>query len=74
VVVRVLRHFLNVARHGSIGKAAGAWDITQPALSKSIRRLKRALEVELFERTVLGTQPTAFGPFPGRLSDCRQAR
>lgn len=59
--IRLLRHFLNVASHGSIGKAAEASHITQPALSKSIRRLEQALEVELFERTVLGTQPTAFG-------------
>lgn len=59
--LRVLRHFLNVASHGSIGKAAEASHITQPALSKSIRRLEQALEVELFKRTGLGTQPTAFG-------------
>ena len=45
-------------------QGAGASQITQPALSKGIRRLERALEVELFKRTVLGTQPTAFGRFP----------
>jgi hypothetical protein len=66
VDLSVLRHFMNVASHGSIRKAAGASHITQPALSKSIRRLERALEVELFERTVRGTQPTAFGPLSGR--------
>jgi DNA-binding transcriptional LysR family regulator len=59
--LRVLRQFLNVASLGSIGKAAEASHITQPALSKSIRRLEQALDVELFERTGLGTQPTAFG-------------
>lgn len=58
---RALRHFLAVATHGSIGKAAEASHITQPALSKSIRRLEDALEVKLFERTGLGTQPTPFG-------------
>jgi DNA-binding transcriptional LysR family regulator len=42
-----LRHLLSLARTGSFSKSAGAMFITQPALSRSIRALLRALETEL---------------------------
>lgn len=58
---RRLRHFLAVFQHGSIGQAAEALLLTQPALSKSIRQLERDLNVPLFERTPLGVVPTVFG-------------
>lgn len=58
---RVLKHFLSVTKHHSIGRAAEAVHLTQPALSKSIRRLEQELGVKLFDRTASGTAPTAFG-------------
>jgi len=58
---RQLRHFLAVYQHRSIGQAANALRLTQPALSKSLCRLERDLDVKLFERTPLGVVPTVFG-------------
>ena len=58
---RRLKHFLAVYQHGSIGQAAEALLLTQPALSKSIRQLERDLNVTLFERTPLGVVPTVYG-------------
>jgi DNA-binding transcriptional LysR family regulator len=56
-----LVHALAVADHRSIGKAASALHLTQPALSKSLRRLERSLGVRLFERSAHGVTPTRPG-------------
>ncbi|MCG8443973.1 MAG: LysR family transcriptional regulator, partial [Caulobacterales bacterium] len=45
-----LRHFLEVAERGAISSASEALNITQPALSKSIKQLELRLGVELFDR------------------------
>lgn len=58
---RRLRHFLEVYKHRSLGRAAGALHVTQPALSKSIHLLEEELNVKLFERTPSGVVPTVFG-------------
>jgi len=39
--VGLLRMFLAVVGHGSIGKAAAAADMTQPAVSQEMLRLER---------------------------------
>lgn len=57
----LLRSFLTVHEHGSVGRAAAELGISQPALSKTIRRLEDRLQVRLFERTPVGMQPTAAG-------------
>jgi DNA-binding transcriptional LysR family regulator len=62
-------HVLAIADHRSIGKAAAALHLTQPALSKSVRRLERTLHVPLFERSTHGVVLTRYGE-----SLVRQAR
>jgi DNA-binding transcriptional LysR family regulator len=56
-----LRQLALIVRHRSFSKAAESMGISQPALSKSIRSLERALGVQLLERGRFGAIPTAFG-------------
>lgn len=56
-----LDYFLAAYRHRSIGKACRELGLSQPALSKTIRRLEDELRVQLFERTPLGIEPTSYG-------------
>jgi len=58
---RSLKLFLAVAEQGSIGRAAEAIPITQPALSKHMQRLEAQLGVTLFQRTSVGIELTPFG-------------
>ena len=56
-----LRQLAMIVRHHSFSKAAEQMGISQPALSKNIRTLERALGVQLLERGRFGAIPTAFG-------------
>jgi DNA-binding transcriptional LysR family regulator len=56
-----LRHFLAAAQHGSLRTAAAAAGVSQPALTKSIRRLEAGLGVALFERHSRGVRLSPFG-------------
>lgn len=56
-----LRHFLEVVESGSISAACEALNITQPALSKSIRQLELRLGIDLFERLPSGVELTRYG-------------
>ncbi len=58
---RQLRAFLAIVRCGSLGLAAESLHITQPALSRIVRRLEEQLDVQLFERRTTGMELTAFG-------------
>lgn len=58
---RHLQCFLAIAQYKSVGAAAGALSVTQPALSKTLRELEAALSVRLFERTKTGMALTQFG-------------
>lgn len=49
------------AREGSLGRAAEALALTQPALSRLLRRVERDLGAPLFERTTRGVVPTVYG-------------
>ena len=53
-----LRHALILAEHGNVRKAAEALNLTQPALSRSIQSLERALGVRLFDRARGGVETT----------------
>lgn len=53
--------FLAVLDHGSLHAAARQRGQTQPALSRSLRRLEAHLDAPLFERSAAGMRPTAFG-------------
>ena len=56
----LLTCFLAVMRHGTLTAAAAQLCISQPALSKSLRRLEEDLGVPLFERSSAGMAPTSY--------------
>ncbi|MEF2735064.1 MAG: LysR family transcriptional regulator, partial [Blautia sp.] len=53
--------FYTVANTGNISKAAAELYISQPAISKSIRKLEQNLEVTLFSRNSRGVHLTEEG-------------
>ncbi|MBM3340869.1 MAG: LysR family transcriptional regulator [Betaproteobacteria bacterium] len=59
--LRDLEYFTVVAKHGHLGRAAEALDLTQPALSKSLRRLEYEFGAKLVKRTPKGVELTAEG-------------
>ena len=59
--LRKLHYMLTLAEHRSFSGAAKALNITQPALSRSIRSLEDALETRLFERTTRDVALTPAG-------------
>ncbi|MFD2236019.1 pca operon transcription factor PcaQ [Aureimonas populi] len=61
VRLRHLSAFVEVARAGSLVRAARTLHVTQPAVSKTIRELEMLLEVELFDRSRRGAALTRFG-------------
>jgi len=62
----LLRCFLAVLDHRKLTVAADHLCLTQPALSKSLKRLEDELGVALFERTPGGMVPTTYGLALGR--------
>lgn len=68
--LRQLRYFQEVVRLGNFRRAAERLNITQPALSKSIRAMENELGVQLLERGVHGVAPTDYGTI---LLDCAQS-
>jgi DNA-binding transcriptional LysR family regulator len=58
---RQLKAFLAIAKTGSLGLAAETLHVTQPALSRIVRRLETQLGVQLFERRSTGMELTSFG-------------
>ncbi len=64
-----LSYFLVAYRHRSIGKACRELGLSQPALSKAIRRLEDELRVPLFQRTPIGIEPTSYGNALARRAD-----
>lgn len=59
--LRSLNHFLACLRHGSLTGAAEELGISQPALSKTLKRLEAAVGAPLLERGRFGVTPTPFG-------------
>lgn len=59
--LRDIEYFAVVAEHGHLGRAAEALGLSTPALSKSLRRLEKALQAKLVARTPKGVELTAEG-------------
>ena len=52
--------FIEIMRHGSVSKAADALNLTQPAASNALARLRTQMGDPLFVRTRGGMLPTHF--------------
>jgi DNA-binding transcriptional LysR family regulator len=59
--LRDIEYFALVAQHGHLGRAAEALGLSQPAISKSLRRLEEALDAKLVTRTAKGVELTPEG-------------
>jgi DNA-binding transcriptional LysR family regulator len=59
--LRDIEYFAVVAEHAHVGRAAEALGLSQPALSKSLRRLEKAVQAKLVKRTPRGIELTAEG-------------
>src|SRR5437868_14411031 len=59
--LRDIEYFAEVARHGHLGRAAEALGLSQPAISKSLRRLESAVQAKLVKRTPKGVELTPEG-------------
>ena len=59
--IREIQHVTAIGRFRNFARAAESLDISQPALSKSIRTIEESLGVRLFDRSRKGVSPTAFG-------------
>ena len=59
--LRDLDYFAAIAEHRSVRRAAEALDLSQPGLSKSLRRLEQELRAKLVARTPRGVELTAVG-------------
>jgi DNA-binding transcriptional LysR family regulator len=61
--LRSLRHFVEIARHGSFAAAAAKFGLSATAMSKSIARTEQALGVRLLTRTTRSVRLTGEGQF-----------
>ena len=59
--LRDIEYFSVVAEHGNVGRAAEALGLSQPALSKSLRRLEKSMQAKLVKRTSKGIELTSVG-------------
>ena len=59
--LRDVQYFAVVAEHKHLGRAAEALDMSQPALSMSLRRLETFLHAKLVKRTPKGVELTPAG-------------
>ena len=59
--LRDLRYFVAIADLGHVGRAAERLHLTQPALTRCVRRLEEAFGTDLFERRGRGIRLTAAG-------------
>jgi DNA-binding transcriptional LysR family regulator len=59
--LRDLDILLTVIQTGSMGRAAAALNMSQPAISKAIAHLEHTLSVRLLDRSRQGIEPTSYG-------------
>ncbi|HVK20449.1 MAG TPA: LysR family transcriptional regulator [Actinokineospora sp.] len=61
--IRHVQVLVEIARAGSIRKAAGVLQVAQPALAAQVRRIEHALGGAVFTRTRSGITPTELGRY-----------
>ncbi|WP_313805175.1 LysR family transcriptional regulator [Sphingobium sp.] len=61
MISRTLRHFLATFERKNVTAAADDLNITQPALTRSLKMLEEELGVQLFDRLPNGLVPTPYG-------------
>ncbi|WP_017614958.1 LysR family transcriptional regulator [Nocardiopsis salina] len=59
--IRLLRYFVTVAEEGTVSHAAARLHMTQPALSRQVKQLEKAIGVRLFQRTGVRLSLTSAG-------------
>ena len=59
--LRQLQYFLATVENRSFGRAAEELHVSQPALSKAVKRLELSLGVKLLDRLPRGVSPTLYG-------------
>ena len=59
--LRDIEYFAVVAEHGNVRRASETLELSPPALSKSLRRLEKALQAKLVTRTPKGVELTPVG-------------
>ena len=59
--LRDIEYFAVVAQHRHVGRAAEALGLSQPALSRSLRRVEQSLDTKLLTRTAKGVELTVVG-------------
>jgi DNA-binding transcriptional LysR family regulator len=59
--LRDIEYFAVVAEHGNLRRAAESLGLSQPALSKSLRRLEKSMAAKLVKRTPKGVELTTVG-------------
>jgi DNA-binding transcriptional LysR family regulator len=59
--LRSIRYLVTIVDEGTFARAAAKLRVTQPALSRSVQALERALGVKLLDRGKSGAVATAFG-------------
>lgn len=61
LAIRDIQYFLAIVRTGQLSSAAEAHGVTQPAMTKAVRRVEEEFGLQLFERSARGMAPTAAG-------------
>ena len=59
--LRSATFLIECARRGSLGRAAAALNLTQPAATRMLKRLEDSYGAPLFERNTRGVVPTIYG-------------
>jgi DNA-binding transcriptional LysR family regulator len=59
--LRDIEYFVAIADHGNLGRAAESLGLSQPGLSKCLRRLERSMQAKLVRKTPKGVELTTVG-------------
>ena len=59
--LRDIEYFVAIAEHGNVGRAAESLGLSQPALSKSLRRIESSMQTKLVRKVPKGIELTAVG-------------